>query len=238
MKPILWRCPYCNHNATIREGDIHRENIMLQIDNKDGYRDLECFFVVCPNPECNKFILKIGLFNLLKGVTWVRGSLINKWSLIPPSKAKPFPDYIPEPIREDYNEACLICELSPKASATLSRRCLQGIIRDFWEVKPGRLFDEIEQIKDKVDYLTWEAIDSVRKVGNIGAHMEEDINIIVEVEPKEAELLIGLIETLLKNWYIATDESKKNLEEIKKIAKKKEIKKKAPSPHAQADRKG
>ena len=47
---------------------------------------------------------------------------------------------------------------------------------------------------------TWAAIDAVRRVGNIGAHMEHDINVIVDVEPREAELLIGLVETLFREW--------------------------------------
>jgi Domain of unknown function (DUF4145) len=49
------------------------------------------------------------------------------WTLLPPSSAKPQPDCIPQPIRDDYYEACSIRDLSPKASATIIRRCLQGI---------------------------------------------------------------------------------------------------------------
>ncbi|WP_372445280.1 hypothetical protein [Clostridium estertheticum] len=45
-----------------------------------------------------------------------------------------------------------------------------------------------------MDPLTWEAIDAVRTIGNIGAHMEKDINQIVDVESSEAALLI---ETLI-----------------------------------------
>lgn len=147
--------------------------------------------------------------------------MVKFWDLMPPSMAKVFPDYIPKPVLDDYNEACMIADLSPKASATLSRRCLQGIIRNFWEVKPGRLVDEIEQIQDKTDYLTWDAIDSVRKVGNIGAHMEKDINVIVDVDPNEARMLIGLIEILLKDWYVAREERKSRLLKIKSIAEDK-----------------
>lgn len=99
---------------------------------------------------------------------------------------------------------------------------MQGILRDFWQVKSGRLVDEIEQIKDKVDLLTWDAIEAVRKVGNIGAHMEKDINVIVDVEPREAELLIGLIETLIKDWYIAREERKVRLNQISQLAQKKD----------------
>jgi hypothetical protein len=83
------------------------------------------------------------------------------------------------------------------------------------------LVDEIEQVKDKIDPLTWDAIEAVRKVGNIGAHMEKDINVIVDVEPHEAQLLIGLIETLIKDWYIAREERKMRLSQISELAKEK-----------------
>lgn len=43
---------------------------------------------------------------------------------------------------------------------------------------------------------------SVRRIGNIGAHMEKDINLIVDIEPDEAQKLIKLIELLLQQWYI------------------------------------
>jgi hypothetical protein len=136
------------------------------------------------------------------------GKGLELWHLVPDSRAKSFPSYIPAAILEDYREACQIREASPKASATLSRRCLQGIVRDFWQVKPGRLVDEIDAIKDKIDPLTWDAIDALRQMGNIGAHMEKDINVIVDVDPGEASLLIELVETLLREWYIQREERK------------------------------
>lgn len=137
-------------------------------------------------------------------------------------KRKNIPDYIPKAILNDYNEACEIKDLSPKASATLARRCLQGIIRDFWKVKPDKLNKEIEAIEDKIDPLIWKAIDSVRKVGNIGAHMEKDINMIVDVEPHEAELLINLIETVLDEWYVARHKREEKLSSIVALSKAKD----------------
>ena len=181
----------------------------LRIDNAAGRRSLYSRFIVCPNPECKKFTLTATLYESKQGPSHEEfGKKLEEWNLIPNSKAKTFPAYIPQPILDDYREACLIRDLSPKASATLSRRCLQGILRDFWSAKPGRLVDEIDQIKSVIDPLTWNAIDAVRKLGNIGAHMEKDINIIVDVDPDEAELLIGLIETLLREWYVAREERK------------------------------
>ena len=46
-------------------------------------------------------------------------------------------------------------ELSAKAAATLARRCLQGMIRDYWDIAKISLKQEIDAIKDKVDPLTW-----------------------------------------------------------------------------------
>jgi hypothetical protein len=136
----------------------------------------------------------------------------------PNAKVKNYPDYIPEAILTDYRESVLIADLSPKASATISRRCLQGIIRDYWKVKPGRLVDEIAAISSDIDKTTFNAIDAVRKIGNIGAHMEKDINYIVDVDTNESKVLIGLIELLIESWYINRHDKEERLLLIKKIA--------------------
>lgn len=217
-----WTCPHCQRHVTITN-TISGENSILYHENADGRHMLTTTFIVCPNPDCKKFTLDARLVKsqrLQNGREKVLEQVKN-WRLVPPSNAKVFPNYIPEPLINDYTEACLIRENSPKASATLARRCLQGILRDFWGVKPGRLVDEIEAIKDKTDHLTWEAIDAVRKVGNIGAHMEKDIDLIVDVDPNEAELLINLIETLFQDWYINREERKKRLQSIVDIGSQK-----------------
>lgn len=97
---------------------------------------------------------------------------------------------------------------------------MQGIIRDFCKIKKNRLIDEIKTLRDNVNDGTapegvtldsLEAIDNVRSIGNIGAHMEKDINIIVDVNPEEAQILIELIETLFDEWYIARHKRQQRL---------------------------
>ncbi|MFZ0703445.1 MAG: DUF4145 domain-containing protein [Candidatus Acidiferrales bacterium] len=122
----------------------------------------------------------------------------------------------------------MISALSSKASATLSRRCLQGMIRDFWGITKPNLFQEIDAVRDRVDPQTWGAIDAVRKIGNIGAHMEKDINVIVDVDPEEAAKLIWLIELLLKDWYVLRYERQEKLKEIADMAKAKQEAKAGP----------
>lgn len=128
--------------------------------------------------------------------------------------AKNMPEYVPAPIREDYLEACSIIDLSPKAAATLARRALQGMIRDFYGVVKHTLAKEIDALRDQLDPLTWQAIDAVRRIGNIGAHMEKDINVIVDVEPDEAVKLVRLIELLVGEWYVARHRRQEGLAAI------------------------
>ena len=229
MKPINWKCPFCNQNATIKDDNMHETSTVLTIDNFEGNKELFSYFFVCPNEDCKKYTLTSILYDTkydYKTGEYKAGKLNKKWNLIPQSNAKPFPDYIPKAIIDDYNETCSIINLSPKAAATLARRCLQGMIRDFHGVKKGRLIDEINAIEEITDPLTWKSIDSVRKIGNIGAHMEKDINLIIDVDPKEADILVQLIEQLLTDWYIGRKEREDRLKSIIAISVEKENTKK------------
>lgn len=223
-EPVNWKCPFCNRDTTVTGERLHVGFVDLNMDNVEGPRRLYVQFIVCPNRECRRFTLGVLLLELQRDVfgRWINGNYIQDWQLVPSSSAIAFPNYVPKSVRDDYGEACAIRKQSPRASATLARRCLQGVLRDFWKVKPGRLVEQIDQIKEKIDPLTWQAIDAVRKVGNIGVHMEKDIGVMVEVDPNEAQLLIGLIETLIRDWYIAREERKNRLKEITAIAEKKE----------------
>ncbi|AGI69458.1 hypothetical protein OAN307_c40400 [Octadecabacter antarcticus 307] len=67
-----------------------------------------------------------------------------------------------------------------------------------------------------------EAIDHVRKIGNIGAHMEKDIGVIVSVEPEEAQLLIELIESFVDEWYVSRNTRTARFGKLKALATSKE----------------
>lgn len=77
------------------------------------------------------------------------------------------------------------------------------MIRNFWGVKSGNLAGEIDSIKDKIPADQYRVLNGVRRLGNIGAHMEKDVNLIVDIDPGEAQKLIKLLELLFKDWYIA-----------------------------------
>ena len=143
------------------------------------------YVVKCPNCE------KTSIYGI-----GISGDIINqKYLIYPKSNAKQYPEYVPQSIRKDYQEAFETLNISPKASATLSRRCIQGMIR---------------------------AIDAARKLGNIGAHMEKDTSIIVDIDPEEAKLLLDLVEYLIYEWYISKHESSLMMDKIKQLSEKKQ----------------
>lgn len=208
-----WTCPYCNRIATITGSNVSVDTHYFDQNNKSGNLGLKTSVIVCPNEKCREYAIKASLHEItyVSSQRKLNGTPLTVWQLRPQSSAKPIPEYVPSPIRQDYEEACLIVSLSPKASATLSRRCLQGMIRDFWGISRARLKDEIQELKGNIASSTWQAIDAVRSIGNIGAHMEKDINVIVDVEPGEAELLIKLIESLIEDWYVQRNDRDLNM---------------------------
>lgn len=235
--PFNWRCPFCGRDVTITQPRYKWERFHFDLGSKYHKQTVEIEAVACPNDECREFSLVASLHDYRKvDGTWTVLDAKEAWNLVPKASVKNFPDYVPEAVLTDYREACLILNASPKASATLSRRCLQGMIRDFWKVSGRTLFDEIKAIEEKVDPDTWKAIDSVRSIGNIGAHMEKDINLIIDVDPEEANLLIGLIETLITEWYVARHERQRRMARIVAASdQKKEIKKVKALPAPASD---
>ena len=190
----------------------------LTIDNADGPRRLVVKFVVCPNPECRRFSLSVSLHSMeIVGSRSYTGKHLKTWALVPPSHARSFPVALPPHILEDYHEACLAVEFIQKVATALSRRCLSEMLRDFWQVQPGSLSDKLRQIKGTTDSLTWEAIESIRRSGMIGARMENEGAETLDTEPGEAKLLLGLIETLIEDWYVTREDRKRRLQEIRQI---------------------
>ena len=122
------------------------------------------------------------------------------------SAREPLSPDVPDTIKKDYLEACLVLNDSPKASAALSRRCLQHLLREKAGIKRGNLADEIQQVLDAkiLPPQLAEDIDGVRNVGNFAAHPEKSTKTgeIIDVEPGEAEWLLTTLEGLFDFFYV------------------------------------
>ncbi len=138
-----------------------------------------------------------------------RFARIGNWTRIPRSRERALPYYIPEDVHEAYHQACFLTEVSPKASATFARSCLQIMIRDFWGLtrqKQGNLVSELDHISPKLAPETAASIDAVRQAGSIDDHLQEDTDRLVDADLREARLLIALTEVLFIDWYIESRE--------------------------------
>ena len=217
------RCPFCK--VSVSENSSSYQTLFVNsysANSNSGHDDGYCgqFRVLALDcPECGK-------------VSFTAARSANAYAAGPDAFNVPiypqvpdcehFPEYVPQAIRNDYEEAHAILNISPKSSATLCRRCLQGMIHDFWEVHEKNLNAEITALKDKVPAAQWRALDALRGIGNIGAHMEHDVNLIIDIEPEEAVKLLRLIELLIRDWYIARHEQELLYEEIAGIGVEKQ----------------
>lgn len=135
-----------------------------------------------------------------------------KFNIKPVSNASVFPNFVPQEPAQDYYEAVLIAELSPRASLTLSRRALQGFIHEkFPSIHQGNLYNEINLLDLEVSSPVKKALHALRDLGNIGAHPKD---IAESVTQEEALHATRIIEFIIKKWYIEVHEDEEALAQI------------------------
>lgn len=230
------KCAFCGEtfplikDQTYRKQYINFESVDIrEIDatfNQFGLRPGGCLinFYKCPNQVCEHVSI------YFQGIEPTMNSL-NKW-IHPDYLVKQLPSYIPIGIAQDYCEACKILELSPRASATLSRRTLQSMIRDFWNVNGLRtLHDEINAIKDKISDEEYESLMALKSIGNIGAHPEQNINVILDINSGEAQQLIELIDLFVDEWYTKRENRRIRISKVKELGETKKIEKTQATPN-------
>ena len=121
----------------------------------------------------------------------------------------PVPVDVPPEIAVNYVEACNVLPISAKASAALSRRCLQNMLHaDGYKAKD--LAKEICLLLNETDpkkalpHKLRETVDAIRNFGNFSAHPIDDKTTlqVIDVEPHEAEWCLETIEELFEHFYV------------------------------------
>lgn len=166
--------------------------------------------------------LQKGTGTIPSGNQGVKFGILEDQTLVRPKGTlrAPVPAEVPQAIQEDYSEACLVLAASPKASAALSRRCLQNILRQAAGVKPSDLSKEIQQVLNsgRLPSEIAENIDAVRNIGNFAAHPSKDTNTgeIVPVEQDEAEWNLDVIESLFDFYFVQPARAKARRDALNK----------------------
>jgi len=161
-------------------------------------------------PACKRMILRLlnGLPVYNQFSQFIKIKEASKDFLVRPKSISrpPCPSEVTKEFAEDYTEACFVIADSPKASAALSRRCLQNILREVAGVKHDNLHNEIQEVIDKGTLPTYivEVIDAVRNIGNFAAHpfKSEKTGEILPVELGEANWNLDVIEALFDFYFV------------------------------------
>ena len=160
-------CPHCLVAVHVRWNSRALQTV------RADYEGLGWHAVTTPCASCNELIVRI-----VKRVLTDDGERVVEIDRLvhPPGRSRPTVDSeaIPQALKEDYLEACEVLEISPKASAVLSRRVLQGILKE-QGYDSRNLHQQIIDVlaQDGPAALTGslrDTIDVIRHFGNFSAH--------------------------------------------------------------------
>lgn len=200
------KCPHCNVY-------YHQKITRLGICNDSSYKWV-IGYEVCPS--CSTAIIAIEGYpsferHIIEG-EFVEQLESNARITVLANPKFPIrttlPPEVPGDVKSDYEEASSVLTISPKASAALSRRCLQHILRDYANVSGsgGSLVNEINKAKDPaiLPPRIYQKLDNIRNIGNFAAHPKKDTNTgeILEVEPGEAEYCLDVLDLLIEHYFI------------------------------------
>ena len=207
------KCPYCRVEF---HDDPKRIGTDFDVDGQWQIISRTC-------PRCGRCNLHLVFYQIVEaGDKTLYPSTATDVILFKPKGAtrSPCPEEVPKPIAVDYKEACLVLADSPKASAALSRRCLQNLLRDKSGVKHGDLANEIDQVLKSASLPSHlaEAIDAIRNIGNFAAHplKSQHTGEILPVEPQEAEWNLDVLESLFDFYYVQPELLKKKKDALNK----------------------
>lgn len=120
-------------------------------------------------------------------------------------KKAPAPREVPAEIARDFNEASVVLNESPQASAALSRRCLQHVLVERGVTKSDNLSTGIDEaLKSGLPSHLAENLDAIRNIGNFAAHPQKSLHSseVLPVEPEEAEWNLEVLELLFDFYYV------------------------------------
>lgn len=190
--PIV-KCPHCNtaiHAAWI--GPTH----LIRLPTTVGTWQIR--YLTCP--ECQNFVAELQLASPVDNHVELTAQV---W---PRHATRPVANEVEERYASDYKQAAAILGISPKASAALSRRLVQDIIREKAGIKKKNLDAEITELINSGQLPAWLStnVDSIRAVGNFGTHPIKSTNTgeVVEVEPGEAEFLLDVLDDLFDFYFV------------------------------------
>lgn len=134
------------------------------------------------------------------------GGKISEVMLYPRGALRPVAPEVPDSLSSLYREATLTLGDSPRASAALSRRCVQELLVDHAGATGGELYAQIEWALQNAGLPSHlqESLHAVRAIGNIAAHTQKSTvtGDVVDVAPGEAEWNLDTLDGLFDFYFV------------------------------------
>lgn len=219
-------CPYC-HIGFVKESETAREStVQSSINSYDGYT---VRLIFCPQCKRLVIVLEEGVYKVFLDGGFGEEEYISdikKESVIyPPSSIRyQIAEEVPAQYHKDFREANMLLDISPNASAALSRRCLQSILHHELKIKKYNLDQEIKEYLDTVKPPAQiaELIDVIRQIGNMSAHAWKNqiTGEIIGVDPAEAELSLSVLYYMFDYHFVQPKRARKIIEQtnVKRVA--------------------
>jgi hypothetical protein len=170
------------------------------------------YYQIMTCPQCSSDIIRI------QDIKGTQGISTDAWVQVFPrgSNRSPVSQDVPAHIAQDYSQAASVLPVSAKASAALSRRCLQVVLREAGYPQKD-LAQQIDVVLNETDPRkalptgVHNTLDAVRNFGNFSAHPISDQTTlqIIDVEPHEAEYCLDILDAIFDHFYIKPAEAKR-----------------------------
>lgn len=201
------RCPYCSiaMSPVPQTNGVGRGGVAMYYHDTNG-RNRQVTADFCP--ECQGVFLLHSDLTLVEGpggaASAIESGVFVLWPRV--SSQAPVPAEVPEEYASLAREAGLILTDSPRASAALSRRCLQQLLRKEAGASPADLYREIEwTIKNAgLPSHATDCLHDLREIGNMAAHpnMSTATGDYIEVERGEAEWTLETLDALFDHYFV------------------------------------
>jgi hypothetical protein len=202
MSKERFECPYCRITA------VANWNTNADLNDPD---EMRTWLQSHQCPGCDKYTVRVLDLRMNPATgKWI----INAVRLVKPkASTRMIPPEVPERFAKVYTEAAAVLADSPMASAAMSRRCLQDLLREKggFNAPSKKLFDEIElALKSHLPTGVADMLHYVREVGNLAAHplKDENTGTIVDVEPGEADANLDALDLLFDHYFVAPVKAK------------------------------
>ncbi len=222
-------CPHCSTFVRFEsarnaydDSVAQQEHVIQGIwdsPNRPKGSEITLAIYLCACPNCGLPVIGLGSGRMVgddyEPASYDERSYRVAWPAASWEAARGVPEEVPKEIAQDFREASAVLAISPKASAALSRRCLQAILREAGHTQYN-LEKQIEAALPNLPHYIARDLDHLRVIGNLAAHATKSKSSgeILDVEPGEAEWSLEVLEELFDHYYVGPAQSKQKREAL------------------------